>query len=95
MKINNTNNINNVKYINNYNANNEKTKNNEKAPKGDKLEISTAGKALNNLSIINDNIDIKDMKEVERIKKQLTEGKYKVDSKALADKLVDIMKGRV
>lgn len=95
MKINNTNNINNVKYINNYKANNEKTKNNEKSPKGDKLEISTAGKALNNLSIVNDNIDIKDMKEVERIKKQLEEGKYKVDSKALADKLVDIMKGRV
>lgn len=95
MKINNLNNVNNVKYINSYKSNDSKSKKGDASSSNDKCEISFVGKALNNLSIVNDNLDMKSAKEVEKIKKQIVEGKYKVDSKALADKLMDVMKGRV
>ncbi|WP_017415618.1 flagellar biosynthesis anti-sigma factor FlgM [Clostridium tunisiense] len=95
MKINNLNNVNNVKYINSYKSNDSKSKKGETSQNNDKCEISLVGKALNNLSIEKDNLDMKSAKEVENIKKQIVEGKYKVDSKALTDKLMDVMKGRV
>ncbi|WP_291572650.1 flagellar biosynthesis anti-sigma factor FlgM [Clostridium sp. UBA4548] len=95
MKINNTNNMNNIKYINNYKANEEKSKNTSKSQNGDKCEISSIGKVLNHFSIEENNLGIKDNKDVEIIKKQIAQGKYKVDTRALAEKLMSHMKGKI
>jgi negative regulator of flagellin synthesis FlgM len=94
MKINNSNNLNNIKYINNYKANNQKLKNNEKSNNNDKLEISSIGKALNNFSIEESKLDLKGTKDIEAIKNQIVNGKYKVDTKMLAAKLMEAMKGK-
>ncbi|EQB88539.1 negative regulator of flagellin synthesis FlgM [Clostridium punense] len=95
MKINNANNMNNIKYINNYKSNEEKNKTSKKSQNNDKCEISSIGKALNHFSIEENDLGIKGNKDVEYIKKQISQGKYKVDTKVLADKLMAHMKGKV
>lgn len=94
MKVNNLNNLNNVKYINSYKANNQSLKNGDKNSQNDKCEISSVGKALNNLAIAGKDVDLIPKKDIEAIKNQIASGKYKVDSSELAQKLVDAMKGR-
>jgi negative regulator of flagellin synthesis FlgM len=94
MKINNSNNLNNIKYINSYKTNSQKQNNNGKSITSDKIEISSIGKTLNNLSIEENNLGLKGTKEIEALKNQIAQGKYKVDPKILAEKLMDTMKGR-
>jgi len=94
MKINNLNNLNNVKYTNSYKANNQSLKNGEKNSKTDKCEISSVGKALNNLAIAGKDVDLIPKKDIEAIKNQISSGNYKIDSSELAQKLIDAMKGR-
>jgi negative regulator of flagellin synthesis FlgM len=63
------------------NNDNHKTKNNT-----DRLEISELGKYLSKVSSKEEVID---MEKVERLKKQIESGTYKVDSRALAKKIIE------
>lgn len=94
MKVNNLNNLNNIKYINNYAKSNQKMKNDDKEVSSDKCEISSIGKALNNLSIEDSKVNFDLEKDIEALKNKVSSGKYVVDTKALAEKILDAMKGR-
>lgn len=56
----------------------------------DKVEISDLGKYLNKVSTNKEEID---MNRVNDIKSRIENGTYKVDSKDLAKKIIDKMKG--
>jgi len=58
----------------------------------DRLEISTAGKSLS-LYSTDGNFGISEEK-LQGIKNQVSSGTYNKDSKLVAQKLIDVMKGR-
>lgn len=78
-----------------YDKNNSKTENikmkNNKQQK-DSIQISKVGRELSAIDINDSKIESGD--KVEKIKKQIENGTYKVDSKLIAKKMIDIMKGR-
>lgn len=58
----------------------------------DKIEISETGKMLNNYGM-----DIKDIdksKRVEELRELIKNGEYKVDSRKLAESMIDNIKGK-
>lgn len=61
--------------------NNYKNQNNS-----DRLEISELGKYL---SKVNSKEDVMDMEKVNKLKKQIESGTYKIDSRALAKKIIE------
>ncbi|CEN76446.1 flagellin synthesis regulator FlgM [[Clostridium] sordellii] len=61
--------------------NNYKNQNNS-----DRLEISDLGKYL---SKVNSKEDVMDMEKVNKLKKQIESGTYKIDSRALAKKIIE------
>lgn len=86
--------INNIKFTNVDNA--YKTKKLEienksnKSNKSDSVQISDLGKYLNE---VNTNKEDVNMDKVNEIKKRIENGTYSVDSKALAKKIIERMKG--
>lgn len=63
------------------NHNNYKNKNNS-----DRLELSELGKYL---SKVNSKEEVMDMEKVNKLKKQIESGTYKIDSRALAKKIIE------
>ncbi|CEN89097.1 flagellar biosynthesis anti-sigma factor FlgM [Paraclostridium sordellii] len=61
--------------------NNYKNQNNS-----DRLEISELGKYL---SKVNSKEEVMDMEKVNKLKKQIESGTYKIDSRALAKKIIE------
>ena len=61
--------------------NNYKSKNN-----ADRLELSELGKYL---SKVNSKEEVMDMEKVNKLKKQIESGTYKIDSRALAKKIIE------
>lgn len=61
--------------------NNYKNQNNS-----DRLEISELGKYLSKVS---SKEDVMDMEKVNKLKKQIESGTYKIDSRALAKKIIE------
>ncbi|CEN23568.1 flagellar biosynthesis anti-sigma factor FlgM [Paraclostridium sordellii] len=61
--------------------NNYKNKNN-----ADRLELSELGKYL---SKVNSKEEVMDMEKVNKLKKQIESGTYKIDSRALAKKIIE------
>lgn len=80
------------KVVNLYRDNSKVNRNNKIERKSDTLEISPLAKKLSGLSI--DDINIDKTKEIERIKEQIKKGTYNVDSKDIARKIINSMKGR-
>lgn len=56
----------------------------------DKVEISDAAKYLNKTTNNNENIDID---KINKIKNRIEKGTYNVDSRSLAKKIIEIIKG--
>ncbi len=96
MKINNINS--NTLYINKYKNNEDKVNksniNLAKKEGPDKCELSSVGKALNNLSIEEEIYGVSD-KKVEEIKASISTGNYKVDTKALTEAMMKAMRGEI
>ncbi|MGL4730131.1 MAG: flagellar biosynthesis anti-sigma factor FlgM [Clostridium sp.] len=89
MKINSTSN---VMAINSYkNVNKAKVATNNTSV-NDSCEISNLGKALN--SMATNNLGEASTKRLEKIKEQINNGTYKIDSKLIAEKLSEHLKGR-
>lgn len=65
-----------VKDHNNYKNNNN----------ADRLELSELGKYL---SKVNSKEEVMDMEKVNKLKKQIESGTYKIDSRALAKKIIE------
>ncbi|WP_010292443.1 flagellar biosynthesis anti-sigma factor FlgM [Clostridium senegalense] len=89
MKINSTSNF---MAINSYkNVNKTVAKTNEVSIK-DSCEISNLGKTLNTMAAT----DLKEAptERIEKIKAQIKEGTYKVDSKLVAEKIIEHLNGR-
>ncbi|MFD3157528.1 flagellar biosynthesis anti-sigma factor FlgM [Haloimpatiens sp. FM7330] len=81
------------KVINLYKARNiSKTQSKSKVNSKDSLQISELGKSLSSFSI-EDNI-VPDNKTVEKIKTQIRNGTYKVDTKALSQKIMEMIEGK-
>lgn len=80
------------KVVNLYN-NNKKVENKKSVEqKKDSLEISSAGKNLSAMSI--DKNFVTSPERLEEIKKAIAQGTYKPSSKQIADKMIDVIKGR-
>lgn len=60
--------------------------------KKDSLEISSEGRNLSSYAI--DNKFENSAQKVENVKIQINQGTYKPNSKAIANKMIDIMKGK-
>lgn len=56
----------------------------------DKVEISDTAKYLNKIVSDNENIDID---KIDEIRNKIKQGTYSVDSKDLAKKMIEVMKG--
>ncbi|NEZ45860.1 flagellar biosynthesis anti-sigma factor FlgM [Clostridium niameyense] len=82
-----------AKGLNTYNLN---KKNIEKKQvnnsKKDTVEISKIGKSLTTYSIEDKFLNSKD--RIEKIKKSIDEGTYKVDAKLIAEKMINSTKGK-
>lgn len=78
------------KVINIYEVNRKQTQKNQKISKKDTIEISKTGKQLS--SFAEKEFSPISSEKIEKIKNQISEGTYKVDHKALAEKM--LMKGR-
>ncbi|RMC99086.1 flagellar biosynthesis anti-sigma factor FlgM [Clostridium autoethanogenum] len=90
MKING---INSSKLVNFYNRNNvEKSLKSESNSK-DSIHISSIGKSLSPYSL--DDKFVNSKERVESIKKSVANGTYKVDSKLVAQKIIDNIKGKI
>ncbi|WP_294352339.1 flagellar biosynthesis anti-sigma factor FlgM [uncultured Clostridium sp.] len=77
--------------INLYNKNNNKVINKGKVEKNtDRIEISSIGRSLHDYSL--DDINIDNNKKIAEIKIKIASGTYKVDSKLLAQSIIDIIK---
>lgn len=61
-------------------------------PKGDSVEISTIGKNLSSYSIDKNTINSKE--KIEKLRMEVSTGTYNRDSKLVAYKMIDIMKGK-
>jgi negative regulator of flagellin synthesis FlgM len=80
------------KVINLYNQNKTPQNKNEELNKGvDKIEISSLGRKLSSLQIDDIKIDNKD--KIEKIRKQIKDGTYKVDTEKLSKSMIDNIKG--
>ena len=79
-------------YLNVKNDNKKSVLNKTVESSKDRLEISTAGKSLS-LYSTDGNFGISEEK-LQGIKNQVSSGTYNRDSKLVAKKLIDIMKGR-
>lgn len=66
----------------------KETKNRE----GDKIEISSLGKSLSSLSL-EGNLQCSD-KRIEQLRNEISNGTYKPDSKLVAQKMINLIKGR-
>lgn len=87
--------INNVgvnKVINLYNVNKKNIDNNKLSEKKDTVEISSLGKSLSSFSAEGDFEN--SAQKVEALRKEVSIGTYKADSKLVAQKMLDIIKGR-
>lgn len=80
------------KIVNLYNNNKKVESKKEVEQKKDSLEISTAGKSLSTMSL--DKNYVTSPEKLEEIKKSIAQGTYKPSSKQIADKMIDIIKGR-
>lgn len=58
----------------------------------DRIEISNVGKSLSNLSLDN-NLQCSE-KRIEEIRNEISKGTYKPDARLVAQKMIDIIKGR-
>lgn len=58
----------------------------------DSIEISSIGKSLSNMSL-DDNYQISE-KRLEEIREEISRGTYNVDSKLVAQRMINFMKGR-
>ncbi|HSQ88015.1 flagellar biosynthesis anti-sigma factor FlgM [Romboutsia sp.] len=74
-----------------YKANKMEVKNVDSKRK-DTIEISELGKYLNKVNANKEEVDINKINE---LKRKIENGTYKVDSKALAKKIIDSMKGEI
>jgi negative regulator of flagellin synthesis FlgM len=54
-----------------------------------KLDLSSRAKDIQNIKDLASNSPDVDMEKVEKFKRLISEGKYKVDAKAVADRMVD------
>lgn len=85
-----------TKVLNLYNNNNNKnkavTEKSTKVAANDSLEISTLGKKLSAYSI-DDNFDSSSAK-IDAVKNNIKNGTYNIDSKLVAQKMYDQMKGK-
>ncbi|MGG7163922.1 flagellar biosynthesis anti-sigma factor FlgM [Clostridium ihumii] len=89
MKVNN---VSNRMMINPYNNINKSRNISKQNPMKDSCEISNIGKKLNNMSL--DTVEGNSEAKVEKIKNQINNGTYKIDSKLVAEKMIEAMKGR-
>lgn len=71
------------------NANNKLEVNKVQNKKSDKLEISSAGRKL---SAYGNDIRTDNKEKIEKIKEEISKGKYNVDSKLIAKKMIEAMK---
>lgn len=96
MKINNvnTNTLYVSKYKNKEDIGTKVNPNKVQGTKGDKCELSSVGKALNNLSIEEERFGVS-KERVEKIKEELNKGIYKVDSEVLAKAILSSMRGEI
>ena len=58
----------------------------------DSIEISSLGKSLSNMSL-DENYEISE-KRLEEIREEISKGTYKVDAKLVAQRMINLMKGR-
>ncbi|ERI90869.1 flagellar biosynthesis anti-sigma factor FlgM [Clostridiales bacterium oral taxon 876 str. F0540] len=80
------------KIVNLYNGNKKAIENSSSKSSKDSIEISSLGKSLSSIST-EDSFGNSNEK-IERIKKEISQGTYKADSKLTASKMIDIMKKR-
>jgi negative regulator of flagellin synthesis FlgM len=78
--------------VNTYKKNATKTEAKVATVKKDTIELSTAGKSLSALSLDSKGVNSKE--KIDAIKNQVDKGTYKVDSKLIAKRMIDVMKGR-
>ncbi|MBE6051337.1 MAG: flagellar biosynthesis anti-sigma factor FlgM [Clostridium sp.] len=77
--------------INLYNKNSSKIVNKGKIEKNtDRIEISSIGRSLQDYLL--DDINVDNSKKVEEIKNKIANGTYTVDSKLVAQSMIDIIK---
>lgn len=74
-------------------SNSAKTENEKRnhCPKGDRIELSTAGKEISKYVEMAKNTEIRNSRVAE-IKELINQGKYKVDSEKLAQSILDHIK---
>lgn len=80
------------KIVNIYEKNNKKIEKTKEVVKKDLLEISKIGKSLSSFAV--DDKKSISQEKLEKIKSEIANGTYKVDGKLVAQKMIDIMKGR-
>ena len=78
--------------VNFYKKNTPKTESKETTSKKDTIELSSAGKSLSALSL--DSKSVNSQAKIEAIRNEINQGTYKMDSKLIASRMMDIMKGR-
>ena len=80
--------------INVYNENKNKISKSIELAKSDSVQISSEGRSLSKLGVGNSTVNISDPKRVETIRNQIEQGIYKPNSKLIAQKMLDAIKGR-
>ncbi|MDP4088228.1 MAG: flagellar biosynthesis anti-sigma factor FlgM [Bacillota bacterium] len=80
------------KVISIYSVNRKEAAKDTKKTEGDKIEISKLGKSLSDLAL-DGNFQLSD-KRVEEIRNGISKGTYNVDSKQIAQKMINLIKGR-
>lgn len=80
------------KIINIYEKNNKKIEKTKEVEKKDSLEISKIGKNLSSFAV--DDKKSISQEKLEKIRNEIANGTYNVDGKLVAQKMIDIMKGR-
>ena len=75
-----------------YSSNKKVVTNSSNNEKKDSLEISTVGRSLSSLSI--DGSTENDPQKIEKIKKEISQGTYTTNGRVIAQKMIDIIKGR-
>lgn len=89
MKING---VNSVNFQNYYKINSSKEVREKSLEAKDKIEISEVGKKLNDYGM--DIRDIDKEKRVKELRELIKKGEYKVDSKKLAESMIDTIRGK-
>lgn len=80
------------KIINIYEKNNKKIEKTKEVVRKDSLEISKIGKNLSSFAV--DDKKSISQEKLEKIRNEIANGTYNVDGKLVAQKMIDIMKGR-